>query len=207
MQPEQIAALAWDKQDGLLPAVVQDAVTLRVLMLGYMDCAALETTLSSGKVTFYSRSRERLWTKGEQSGHFLELVSLETDCDNDTLLVQARPHGPTCHLQRVSCFPSAPGDFLAELQALVNRRDQERPAGSYTTKLFEAGVRAIAQKVGEEGVEAALAAVVQGDAELSGEVADLLYHLLVLLQSRGLTLDDVIAVLRTRHQEAAKLAP
>ncbi|MFC5578344.1 bifunctional phosphoribosyl-AMP cyclohydrolase/phosphoribosyl-ATP diphosphatase HisIE [Lysobacter niabensis] len=207
MQPEQIAALAWEKQDGLLPAIVQDAATLRVLMLGYMDRAALEATLASGRVTFYSRSRDRLWTKGEQSGHFLELVSLEADCDNDTLLVQARPHGPTCHLQRVSCFPSAPGDFLAELQALVNRRDQERPAGSYTTKLFEAGVRAIAQKVGEEGVETALAAVVQGDAELSGEVADLLYHLLVLLQSRGLTLDDAIAVLRTRHRETAKLAP
>jgi phosphoribosyl-ATP pyrophosphohydrolase/phosphoribosyl-AMP cyclohydrolase len=207
MQPEQITALAWDKQDGLLPAVIQDAATLRVLMLGYMDRAALEATLASGRVTFYSRSRDRLWTKGEQSGHFLELVSLEADCDNDTLLVQARPHGPTCHLQRVSCFPSAPGDILAELQALVNRRDLERPAGSYTTKLFDAGVRAIAQKVGEEGVETALAAVAQGDAELSGEVADLLYHVLVLLQSRGLTLDDAIAVLRTRHQEAAKLAP
>ena len=199
MQPEQIAALAWDKQGGLLPAIVQDAATLRVLMLGYMDRPALETTLSSGKVTFYSRSRERLWTKGEQSGHFLELVSLETDCDNDTLLVQARPHGPTCHLQRVSCFPSAPGDFLAELQALVNRRDQERPAGSYTTKLFEAGVRAIAQKVGEEGVETALAAVDQDDAALTGEAADLVYHLLVLLQARGLRLEDVAATLRARH--------
>lgn len=206
MQTEQIPALAWQKQDGLLPAIVQDAATLRVLMLGYMDRAALEATLASGHVTFYSRSRGRLWTKGEQSGHLLELVSVEADCDNDTLLVLARPHGPTCHLQRASCFPSAPGDFLAELQALVRRRDQDRPAGSYTTGLFEAGVRAIAQKVGEEGVETALAAVAQGDAELSGEVADLLYHLLVLLQSRGLTLDDAVAVLQTRHQEAAKLA-
>lgn len=206
MQTEQIPALAWQKQDGLLPAIVQDAATLRVLMLGYMDRAALEATLASGHVTFYSRSRGRLWTKGEQSGHLLELVSVEADCDNDTLLVLARPHGPTCHLQRASCFPSAPGDFLAELQALVRRRDQDRPAGSYTTGLFEAGVRAIAQKVGEEGVETALAAVAQGDAELSGEVADLLYHLLVLLQSRGLTLDDAVAVLQARHQEAAKLA-
>lgn len=206
MQTEQIPALAWQKQDGLLPAIVQDAATLRVLMLGYMDRAALEATLASGHVTFYSRSRGRLWTKGEQSGHLLELVSVEADCDNDTLLVLARPHGPTCHLQRASCFPSAPGGFLAELQALVRRRDQDRPAGSYTTGLFEAGVRAIAQKVGEEGVETALAAVAQGDAELSGEVADLLYHLLVLLQSRGLTLDDAVAVLQTRHQEAAKLA-
>jgi phosphoribosyl-ATP pyrophosphohydrolase/phosphoribosyl-AMP cyclohydrolase len=206
MQPEQIVALAWEKQDGLLPAIVQDADTLRVLMLGYMDRAALEATLASGHVTFYSRSRERLWTKGEQSGHFLELVSVEADCDSDTLLVLARPQGPTCHLQRVSCFPSAPGDFLAELQALVRQRGEQRPPGSYTTRLFEAGVRAIAQKVGEEGVETALAAVAQGDAELSGEVADLLYHLLVLLQSRGMQLEDAVAVLRSRHQESAKLA-
>lgn len=206
MQPEQIDALAWDKQGGLLPAIVQDASTLRVLMLGYMDRMALEATLASRHVTFYSRSRGRLWTKGEQSGHFLELVSVEGDCDGDTLLVQARPHGPTCHLQRASCFPSAPGDFLAELQALVSLRDQERPAGSYTTKLFEAGVRAIAQKVGEEGVETALAAVAQGDAELSGEAADLLYHLLALLQSRGMSLDDAVAVLRSRHQDVSKLA-
>jgi phosphoribosyl-ATP pyrophosphohydrolase/phosphoribosyl-AMP cyclohydrolase len=175
-------------------------------MLGYMDRAALETTLESGHVTFHSRSRQRLWTKGEQSGHFLELVSVEADCDHDTLLVLVHPQGPTCHLQRVSCFPSAPGDFLAELQALVGRRDQERPAGSYTTGLFEAGVRAIAQKVGEEGVETALAAVAQDDAELSGEVADLLYHVLVLLQSRGLTLDDAVAVLRARHRQAVEVA-
>lgn len=206
MQPEQIDALAWDKQDGLLPAIVQDVSTLRVLMLGYMDRMALEATLASRRVTFYSRSRGRLWTKGEQSGHFLELVSMEGDCDGDTLLVQARPQGPTCHLQRTSCFPSAPGDFLAELQALVSVRDQERPPGSYTTKLFEAGVRAIAQKVGEEGVETALAAVAQGDAELSGEAADLLYHLLVLLQSRGMRLDDAVAVLRSRHQDVSTLA-
>ena len=200
MQAEQIAALAWEKQDGLLPAIVQDAATLRVLMLGYMDRAALETTLASGRVTFYSRSRDRLWTKGEQSGHFLELVSLEADCDNDTLLLLVHPQGPTCHLQRASCFPSAPGNFLAELQALVIQRDQDRPPDSYTTRLFEAGVRAIAQKVGEEGVETALAALAQGDAELSGEVADLLYHLLVLLRSRGMTLEDAVAVLRVRHQ-------
>lgn len=205
MQPEQIATLAWEKQGGLLPAIIQDAATLRVLMLGYMDRAALETTLASGHVTFYSRSRERPWTKGEQSGHFLELVSVEADCDNDTLLVLARPQGPTCHLQRTSCFPSASGDFLVELQALVSQRDTERPPGSYTTKLFEAGVRAIAQKVGEEGVETALAAVAQSDAELSGEAADLLYHLLVLLQARGLTLEDVVAILRSRHH-ATKLA-
>lgn len=201
MQPEQIDRLAWDKQGGLLPAIVQDADTLRVLMLGYMDRAALETTLASGQVTFYSRSRQKLWTKGEQSGHFLQLVSIEGDCDNDTLLVLAHPQGPTCHLQRASCFPDAPGDFLAELEALVAQRERERPAGSYTTRLFDAGVRAIAQKVGEEGVETALAAVAQQDAELAGEAADLLYHLMVLLRSRGMALEDAIAVLRTRHRD------
>ncbi len=199
MQPEQIDVLDWSKQGGLLPAIVQDADTLRVLMLGYMDRAALDTTLAGGKVTFYSRSRKRLWTKGEESGHFLQLVSVEGDCDNDTLLVLAHPQGPTCHLQRASCFADAPGNFLAELDALVERRERERPAGSYTTRLFEAGVRSIAQKVGEEGVETALAAVAQQDPELAGEAADLLYHLLVLLRSRGLSLDDATAVLRIRH--------
>lgn len=199
MQPEQIDVFDWSKQDGLLPAIVQDANTLRVLMLGYMDRSALDTTLSSGKVTFFSRSRKRLWTKGEESGHFLQLVSIEGDCDNDTLLVLAHPQGPTCHLQRVSCFADAPGNFLVELDALVEQRERERPVGSYTTRLFEAGVRSIAQKVGEEGVETALAAVAQQDQELAGEAADLLYHLLVLLRSRGLSLDDATAVLRIRH--------
>jgi phosphoribosyl-AMP cyclohydrolase / phosphoribosyl-ATP pyrophosphohydrolase len=199
MRPEQIDALAWDKQGGLLPAIVQDAETFRVLMLGYMDRAALQATLDSRRVTFFSRSKGQLWTKGEQSGHFLQLVSIEGDCDNDTLLVLAHPQGPTCHLQRTSCFPQAPGDFLTELDALVAQRERERPAGSYTTRLFEAGVRSIAQKVGEEGVETALAAVAQDDAELAGEAADLLYHLLVLLRSRGMALEDAVAVLRTRH--------
>ena len=201
MRPEQIDALAWDKQNGLLPAIVQDAETLRVLMLGYMDRAALHATLDTRRVTFFSRSKGRLWTKGEQSGHFLQLVSIEGDCDNDTLLVLAHPQGPTCHLQRTSCFPQAPGDFLTELDALVAQRERERPAGSYTTRLFEAGVRSIAQKVGEEGVETALAAVAQQDAELAGEAADLLYHLLVLLRSRGMALEDAVAVLRTRHRD------
>lgn len=207
MQPDagalQVDALAWDKQGGLLPAVVQDARTLRVLMVGYMDRAALAATLDSGRVTFYSRSKQRLWTKGEQSGHVLECVSIQPDCDNDTLLVLAHPHGPTCHLQRASCFPDAPADVLAELDALVAQRESERPPGSYTTRLFEGGVRGIAQKVGEEGVETALAAVAQGDAELSGEAADLLYHLLVLLRARGLSLADAVAVLRARHHRAA----
>jgi phosphoribosyl-AMP cyclohydrolase / phosphoribosyl-ATP pyrophosphohydrolase len=192
-------SLAWDKQDGLVPAIVQHADSLQVLMLGYMDRAALSITLESGQVTFFSRSRRRLWTKGETSGHVLELVGLEADCDHDTLLVLARPRGPTCHLGRASCFAQAPEAFLPRLDALVAQRASERPAGSYTTRLLEAGVRAVAQKVGEEGVEAALAAVAQDDAALVGESADLLFHLLVLLRSRGLALAEVEAELRRRH--------
>lgn len=192
-------ALAWDKQDGLLPAIVQDADSRRVLMLGYMDREALQVTRDSGKVTFFSRSKQRLWTKGESSGHVLALVSIETDCDRDTLLVQARPQGPTCHLGSISCFPQAPGDVLGELDALIRKREADRPAGSYTTKLFEGGVRRIAQKVGEEGVETALAGVVQDDESLLGEASDLVYHLIVLLRARGLGLDDVRAVLAHRR--------
>ena len=191
-------ALAWDRQGGLLPAVVQDADTLRVLMLGYMSREALDETLRSGRVTFHSRSRGRLWTKGESSGHWLDLAGLEPDCDGDTLLVLARPHGPTCHLQRRSCFATAPADALAELDALVAQRAVQRPQGSYTTRLFDAGTRAIAQKVGGEGVETALAGVVQDDAALCGEAADLLYHLVVLLRARGLGLSDALAVLAAR---------
>ena len=197
---EAFENLDWAKGDGLLPAVVQDADSLRVLMLGYMNAEALAATRASGHVTFFSRSKQRLWTKGESSGHFLDLVDVRADCDDDTLLVLARPHGPTCHLGRASCFPEAPGGFLVELDALVAQRERERPQGSYTTKLFEAGTRRIAQKVGEEGVETALAAVAQDDAALLGESADLLYHLTVLLRSRGLSLDDAIAVLRDRHR-------
>ncbi len=194
-----IDALAWDKQGGLLPAIVQDAETLRVLMLGHMNREALAATLGSRHVTFFSRSKGRLWTKGERSGHVLELVSIESDCDADTLLVLAHPRGPTCHLQRTSCFPAAPGDELAELDGLIARRERERPEGSYTSKLFESGVRRIAQKVGEEGVETALAAVAQDDAALLGEAADLLYHLGVLLRARGLSLGDARRALAARR--------
>ena len=200
MSPDELDRLDFDKQDGLLPAIVQDADSARVLMLGYMNRAALARTLESGRVTFWSRSRGQLWTKGEQSGHVLSLVSLETDCDADTLLVQARPQGPTCHLGRTSCFPQAAAGFLSQLDALVAQRAVERPAGSYTTRLFEAGVRRIAQKVGEEGVETALAGVAQDDDALLGEAADLLFHLTVLLRARGRSLDDAIAVLRQRHR-------
>lgn len=197
-------SLAWSKQDGLVPAIVQHADSLQVLMLGYMDRAALSATLATGRVTFFSRSRQRLWTKGETSGHVLELVGLEADCDRDTLLVRARPRGPTCHLGRASCFPGAPESFLPRLDALVARRALERPAGSYTTSLLERGVRAAAQKVGEEGVEVALAAVAQDDAALAGEAADLLFHLLVLLRARGLSLAEVGVELRRRHDAAVE---
>ncbi|WP_395788715.1 bifunctional phosphoribosyl-AMP cyclohydrolase/phosphoribosyl-ATP diphosphatase HisIE [Aquimonas sp.] len=203
--PHSLEMLDWSKQDGLLPAVVQDASTLRVLMLGYMNREAVEMTLACRHVTFFSRSKGRLWTKGERSGHVLKLVSIETDCDADTLLIQAHPQGPTCHLERTSCFPDAPGSFFGDLDALVAQRERERPVGSYTTRLFESGIRRIAQKVGEEGVETALAAVAQDESALLGESADLIFHLLVLLRSRGLSLADVEAVLRQRHAQAPKV--
>ena len=200
MQPEFVSGLDWNKQDGLLPAIVQDADTQRVLMLGYMNREAVQATLKTGRVTFFSRSRQCLWIKGATSGHSLDLVSIETDCDNDTLLVQARPQGPTCHLGRESCFAEAPVNFVIQLDALIAKRELERPEGSYTTKLFESGVRRIAQKVGEEGVETALAAVVQDDAALLGESADLIYHLVVLLRARGLSFGDVSRTLAERHR-------
>jgi len=192
--------LDWTKQDGLVPAIVQDAGNGRVLMLGYMDRDALAATQATGKVTFFSRSKQRLWTKGESSGHFLQLVAIETDCDNDSLLVQALPQGPTCHLQRASCFAAAPANFLADLDAVIATRERERPEASYTTRLFESGLRRIAQKVGEEGVETSLAGVVEDDQALLGESADLIYHLLVLLRARGLSLADAVAVLEQRHR-------
>lgn len=197
-----IEGIDWDKVGGLLPAIVQDADSGMVLMLGYMNREALARTLELRRVTFYSRTRQRLWTKGESSGHGLELEQLALDCDGDTLLVLARPQGPTCHLGTASCFGAFPGpelSFLGQLDRLVATRERERPAGSYTTRLFEQGRRRIAQKVGEEGVETALAALVEDDEALLGEAADLLFHLLVLLRERGLGLDRVAARLRERH--------
>lgn len=197
------AALDWNKGDGLLPAVVQHWRSGAVLMQGWMNEAALRATLASGKVTFYSRSKQRLWTKGETSQHFLLLRGVLTDCDNDSLLLRAEPQGPTCHLGSESCFGGeavqVPG-FLGELDALVATRERERPEGSYTTRLFESGLRRIAQKVGEEGVETALAAVAQDEAALIGEAADLLFHLTVLLRARGLSLSAAIAELERRHR-------
>jgi phosphoribosyl-ATP pyrophosphohydrolase/phosphoribosyl-AMP cyclohydrolase len=199
--------LAWDKGSGLLPAIVQDVHSHRVLMLGYMDRAALAATLDSGRVTFFSRSRGRLWTKGERSGHFLLLVAIETDCDADTLLIRAEPQGPTCHLGRTSCFAHAAGSVLGGLDAVVAQRARDLPSGSYTTSLLRAGTRQIAQKVGEEGVETALAAVIEDDAALLGEAADLAYHLLVLLHARGLGLSDLEGVLQARHASPAAAEP
>lgn len=195
--------LDWVKGDGLLPAVVQHWRSGAVLMLGYMNADALAQTQQTGKVTFFSRSKQRLWTKGETSGHFLLLKSLRGDCDNDTILIQAEPIGPTCHKGTQSCFGDGaepPLAFLAELDALVAQRERERPAGSYTTKLFEGGIRRIAQKVGEEGVETALAAVAQDEAALRSESADLIFHLLVLLRARGVEFADVVEELRARHK-------
>ena len=199
MSPEEIAKINWTKQNDLVPAIVQDAANHRVLMLGFMNREALGTTISTGRVTFWSRSKGRLWTKGETSGHFLEFVRAEVDCDRDALLIVARPDGPTCHLNRASCFETAPSDFLSDLDRLIEKRDRERPAGSYTTRLLEGGVKRIAQKVGEEGVETALAGVGEDDEKLLGEAADLVYHLAVLLRSRGLSLEDAVDVLRHRH--------
>ena len=195
----------WAKGNGLLPAIVQHWLSGEVLMLGYMNADALVQTQADGRVTFYSRSKQRLWMKGESSGNVLALKSIRLDCDADTLLIQAEPRGPTCHTGTSSCFGDSadvrpPLGFLAELDALVAQRHVERPTGSYTTKLFDDGIRRIAQKVGEEGVETALAALVQDDEALLGEAADLLFHLVVVLRARGLSLADAIAVLADRHR-------
>jgi phosphoribosyl-ATP pyrophosphohydrolase/phosphoribosyl-AMP cyclohydrolase len=199
-----IDQLAWDKMDNLIPAIVQDAFDGRVLMQGYMNRESLQHSLSSGKVSFWSRSRQTLWTKGETSGNTLQLKAVHADCDHDCLLVLATPDGPTCHLNTDTCFD---GDgtvvpdlaFLAGLERLIQLRESTRPEGSYTTTLFEAGTKRIAQKVGEEGVETALAAVAGDIEELKNESADLLYHLLVLLKSTDTSLSDVIEILQARH--------
>ena len=199
-----IENLAWEKMGSLIPAIVQDAFDGRVLMQGYMNKQALDTTLDSGRVTFWSRSRECLWTKGETSGNYLDLVEVHTDCDGDCLLVRARPEGPTCHLGTDTCFDGegkiAPElAFLAELEAVIAQRDDERPEGSYTTSLFESGVKRIAQKVGEEATEVVIDAVTDNKERLLEETADLMYHLLVLLKAHDLSLSDVARVLEKRH--------
>ncbi|WP_337977916.1 bifunctional phosphoribosyl-AMP cyclohydrolase/phosphoribosyl-ATP diphosphatase HisIE [Edwardsiella tarda] len=185
----------------MMPAIVQHAASGQVLMLGYMTPEALEQTERSGKVTFYSRSKQRLWTKGETSGHVLNVVSITPDCDRDTLLVLAEPQGPTCHLGTDSCFDPATPQwlFLYQLEQLLAARKHADPQSSYTARLYASGTKRIAQKVGEEGVETALAATVQDRDELVNEASDLVYHLLVLLQDQRLSLGDIIDCLSQRH--------
>lgn len=187
--------------DGLLPVVVQDAVTLRVLMLGYMNREAFELTQATGRVTFYSRTRQCLWTKGETSGHYLHVEEMYVDCDADTLLVKARPDGPTCHRGTPSCFDTPGSDgFVRHLFEVVQGRHQQMPEGSYTTRLFIKGVKAIAQKVGEEAVESAIEAVDGNRRRFTYEAADLLYHLIVLCEQMGVRLEDIEAELERRHR-------
>ncbi|MDO7847511.1 bifunctional phosphoribosyl-AMP cyclohydrolase/phosphoribosyl-ATP diphosphatase HisIE [Hymenobacter sp. M29] len=202
--------LTFDPATGLAPAIIQDADTGQVLMLGYLNEAAWLKTQQEGRVTFFSRSKNRLWTKGESSGNFLQVVSHHVDCDADTVLIRVIPEGPTCHRGTVSCFvqaqqnfaPAAPVGFLASLERLINERKQfpERAPTSYTVSLFKKGMPKIAQKVGEEAVETVIDAVAGHHATLPGEVADLLYHLLVLLAASGLSLSEVISVLQERHR-------
>lgn len=199
---EQLASLDWAKTAGMMPAIIQHSVSGEVLMHGYMNEEALQKTLADGNVTFFSRTKNRLWTKGETSGHFLQVVSITPDCDNDTLLILANPIGPTCHLGTSSCFsPAAPDwTFLYQLEQLLASRKSADPASSYTAKLYASGTKRIAQKVGEEGVETALAATVNDRHELTNEASDLLYHLLVLLQDQDLDLSTIISNLRARHK-------
>lgn len=200
---EQISQLDWEKVDNLMPAIIQHAVSGEVLMLGYMNQEALSVTQSSGKVTFYSRTKERLWTKGETSENYLNVVSITPDCDNDTLLILVNPVGPTCHKGNNSCFHPAETDwaFLYQLEELLASRKTADPESSYTAKLYASGTKRIAQKVGEEGVETALAATVNDRFELKNEASDLIYHLLVLLQDQDLNLSAVIENLRQRHRK------
>ena len=202
MKANLIENLDWDKMQGLIPAIVQDADSGAVLMLAYMDQEALRKTLETQYVTFFSRSKNNLWVKGESSGYKLVLMEVIADCDADALLVLARPQGPTCHTGDITCFGDAPktdSEFLHALEALIAERDEQRPEGSYAAELFNVGVKRIAQKVGEESIEVALAAVQGSEEETCEEAADLLFHLLVLLHARKLSLTDVIKVLRGRR--------
>jgi phosphoribosyl-ATP pyrophosphohydrolase/phosphoribosyl-AMP cyclohydrolase len=189
--------------NGLLPAIIQDARTNVVLMLGFMNEEAFDKTKKEGKVTFYSRTKDRLWTKGEESGNFLEVVSILPDCDNDTILIKANPAGPVCHTGNDTCFAEINKgniDFLVHLQDLIDQRLQEMPEGSYTTSLFEKGINKIAQKVGEEAVETVIEAKDHNDDLFLNEVADLTYHLLVLLTAKSYRIEDVVKVLQERHK-------
>jgi len=200
-----IEKIDWEKSGGLVPAVVQDSKSLKVLMLGYMNQEALEKTQASELVTFFSRSKNRLWQKGETSGNTLKLNSIEVDCDNDTILVSAEPQGPTCHTGSVTCFGEqamdANSNVLAYLEEIIDDRKEADPKSSYVSSLLTKGIKKISQKVGEEGVEVALAGVAETDAEVVSESADLIFHLLVLLKSRGLSIGDVEAELLRRAEK------
>ncbi len=199
----EISTMDWNKGEGILPAIIQDAKTEQVLMLGYMNAESLTKTYETGLVTFYSRSRKTLWTKGETSGNTLRLVSIESDCDQDTLLVRATPTGPTCHEGTTSCFgdkgPQGLG-FLAKLENLIEERKTADTDSSYTAKLLQGPLHKAAQKVGEEGVETALAAIAETDDGLVYEAADLIYHLMVLLAAKDVAFNDVISELQSRHK-------
>ena len=195
-------SIDFDKMDGLVPAIIQDADTAKVLMLGFMNREAYDKTMETGKVTFYSRTRKRLWTKGEESGNFLHVVSVKADCDRDTLLIQVHPVGPVCHTGTDTCWGEKnepPVMFLKELQDFINVRHTEMPEGSYTTSLFRSGVNKMAQKVGEEAVETVIEACNGTDDRLIYESADLLYHLIVLLTSKGYSIEDIARELKERH--------
>ncbi len=194
----------FSKLNGLIPAIIQDNTTLKVLMLGFMNPEALRITEETGRVTFYSRTKQRLWTKGEESGNFLDVVQIMTDCDNDTLLIKVNPAGPVCHTGADTCWDETNEEsdllFLEYLQDLVDQRKREMPEGSYTTSLFRAGIRKIAQKVGEEAVETVIGAMANDDDNFLYEGADLLYHLIVLLSHKGYRIEDLAAELRKRHR-------
>lgn len=194
--------LDFEKMNGLIPAIIQDNYTQKVLMLGFMNKEAYEKTVETGKVTFFSRTKNRLWTKGEQSGNFLHVVSIKADCDNDTLLIMAHPDGPVCHTGTDTCWGEKNEQdimFLKELQDFIDRRRQEMPDKSYTTSLFNSGVNKMAQKVGEEAVETVIEACNGTDERLIYEGADLLYHLIVLLTYKGYRIEDLARELKERH--------
>lgn len=190
------------KIDGLIPAVIQDARTMEVLMLGYMNQEAWEKTKQEGRVTFFSRSKQRLWTKGEESGHFLDLVDWKVDCDGDTLLIRALPHGPTCHTGHRNCFQTEFGaNFIFELERIIEARYRSGDADSYITRLREQGLNKIAQKVGEEGVETVIAALAETRMDFVNEASDLLFHLLVLLKEKRVGLEEIALNLQDRHRK------
>ncbi len=201
---ENIAQLAWEKMNDLIPAIIQHHATGAILMQGYMNRESLQQTLSTGKATFYSRSKQALWIKGETSGNFLHVKQILTDCDQDSLLIACAPVGPSCHLGTESCFVEqklSQQNFLSQLEQVIANRKNESPETSYTAQLLAKGTTKIAQKVGEEGVEVALAAVAETKEDLLGECADLFYHTLVLLQDKNIQLNEVMAVLQKRHQK------